>query len=274
MTPREVLVATAVELAKLNADRLDDLKARAADLERQDFVWYAILGAFSTWGSSRGWVGLMKTPANFERVTFRALEPLSVERRIQQADEAFHDAKMRMPTKKARLLASNFDRIVTMGGLGAARQALLDAPGRTGKLRFLKQFDGIGKKYARNIMMDVHHEDFRDTIAIDTRILNVCAAVGESFSNYDEHEQYLVDVAHEAGLTGWELDRLLYGNTDAFLHALRSGRAPAAVDRSWAVAARDQLVAGVERIEAGDAEGAMELIGEAIDALAGFASDA
>lgn len=70
-------------------------------------------------------------------------------------------------------------------------------PGREAKIRFLESFPGIGPKYARNMMMDVYHEDFRDSIALDVRI-NV------------EHEAFYRDAAREAGLNGWELDRLLF----------------------------------------------------------------
>jgi hypothetical protein len=32
-------------------------------------------------------------------------------------------------------------------------------------------YPGFRQKYARNIMMDVFHEDFRDSIALDIRIM-------------------------------------------------------------------------------------------------------
>ena len=43
---------------------------------------------------------------------------------------------------------------------------------------------GIGDKYARNIMMDVYHEDFRDSIAVDARIKAVSERLGLSFASY------------------------------------------------------------------------------------------
>ncbi|MCA9169714.1 MAG: hypothetical protein KDB23_18700 [Planctomycetales bacterium] len=74
----------------------------------------------------------------------------------------------------------------------------------------MKTFPGIGPKYARNIMMDVYHEDFRDSIAIDVRIKAVTKALGLTFASYDEHEHFFLGVAADAGLNGWELDRLLF----------------------------------------------------------------
>jgi hypothetical protein len=74
----------------------------------------------------------------------------------------------------------------------------------------LKKFPGIGDKYARNIMMDVYHPDFRDSIAVDARINAISNALGLSFASYRDHEAFYLDVAKEAGLNGWELDRLLF----------------------------------------------------------------
>ena len=177
-------------------------------------------------GSSRGWVGLIHTPANYERVTFEALEPLSPAERVAETDSAFRDAKMRMPGRKAHWVGSNFERVVEMGGLEAVREALLATPGAKGKIAFLQQFDGIGPKYARNILMDVYHPDFHDRIAIDQRIQKVSRALGVWFEAYEEHERFYIELAAEAGLNGWELDRILYHYTDDVLGALSGSWSP------------------------------------------------
>lgn len=273
MNPREILVATARQLCMQDRDRLRELQARANDFEREDFVWHAILTAFSTWGSSRGWDGLINSPENYGRVTFDALTPQAPAARFEQAEAAFRAASMRMPAKKARLLCSNFDRIVEMGGVAAARKGLVDALGRTGKVRFMSQFDGIGPKYARNVMMDVHHGDFRESIAIDSRIEKVSKAAGESFDTYEEHERYLLGVAQDAGLSGWELDRLLYWNTDRFLDALRLGRAPLERERGLARIARDRVEDALDLLARGDVAAATALMTEAVEALGSLAED-
>jgi len=72
-------------------------------------------------------------------------------------------------------------------------------------------------------MMDVYHEDFRDSIAIDARIQSVSKAWGLSFDTYEEQENFYLSVAETAGLNGWELDRLLFNFTQ---HFLPSGSAP------------------------------------------------
>jgi hypothetical protein len=59
-------------------------------------------------------------------------------------------------------------------------------------------------------MMDVYHEDFRNSIALDVRIKAISDALGLSFSSYAEHELFYLNVARDAGINGWELDRLLF----------------------------------------------------------------
>jgi hypothetical protein len=58
------------------------------------------------------------------------------------------------------------------------------------------------------MLMDVYHPDFRDSIAIDQRILSISEVLGLSFKNYNEHEDFYLSVAKDAGLNGWELDGL------------------------------------------------------------------
>ncbi|HYL31506.1 MAG TPA: hypothetical protein VEU27_16450 [Gemmatimonadales bacterium] len=57
-------------------------------------------------------------------------------------------------------------------------------------------------------MMDVYHEEFRDSIAVDGRISAISAVLGLRFTSYAEEEAFYIEVAKEAGLNGWELDRL------------------------------------------------------------------
>lgn len=97
-----------------------------------------------------------------------------------------------------------------LGGPETAKDKLFSQLGREAKIRFLQNFPGIGPKYARNIMMDVYHEDFRDSISLDVRIKAISDALGLKFSSYAEHESFYLEVARDAGVNGWELDRLLF----------------------------------------------------------------
>jgi hypothetical protein len=119
-------------------------------------------------------------------------------------------------------LSENFDRISEMGGPPAAKQKLLSLNGRDAKIEFLESFAGIGWKYSRNMMMDVYHPGFRESIAVDARIKSMSKRFGISFKNSREHEQFYPGVAHDAGIEGWELDRLIYWFKVEFLTAMSS----------------------------------------------------
>ena len=70
------------------------------------------------------------------------------------------------------------------------------------------------------MMMDVYQEDFRESIAIDSRIKSISTALGVRFDNYADHENFYLDVAHLAGMNGWELDRLMFNFQNEILVAI------------------------------------------------------
>ena len=92
---------------------------------------------------------------------------------------------------------------------------------------------GIGKKYARNIKMDIRSEDVEEAFAIDSRIKNILSAVGLRKRNlnndYESIELLLLNITSNKNylgsldikypkrpkylnhISGWELDRLLFG---------------------------------------------------------------
>lgn len=79
---------------------------------------------------------------------------------------------------------------------------------------FLREFKGVGDKYARNIGMDIFHPDFQDTIALDTRVKGISDELSVEFNSYEKHEQFYISVADRLDTTAWELDRILYRYTD------------------------------------------------------------
>lgn len=193
-----------------NRAELDRHKTNHADISRPDFLWHYLLQSFATMGRSGGWNGLIGNRANHNRVTYLALTTLPDLDRRPVARDVCRDAKVRMPNRKGDFIVGCFYRIRDMGGPESAKSQLLARPGRQAKICWLKSMPGIGDKYARNIMMDVYHEDFRESIAVDARIKSVSKVLGLSFPSYSEHEHFYLNVAHQAGLNGWELDRLLY----------------------------------------------------------------
>jgi hypothetical protein len=204
------LASIASDINEQQAGYIAKLKEGYAELRRDDFVWHFLLQSFSTMGSSSGWKGLIGNKENYSQVTFDALTKLNDTDREQVVKTVCRVAKIRMPDKKAEYILGCFEVVRNFNGLKQTKGSLLSIPGREGKMKFLRQFPGIGPKYARNIMMDVYHEDFRDSIAIDVRIKAISEALGLSFKTYDEHEKFYLKVASEAGLNGWELDRLMY----------------------------------------------------------------
>ena len=132
-------------------------------------------------------------------------------------------AKIRMPDKKADWLLENFDRIEAMGGAEAATKIALALSSPEEKIDFMMAFRGIGAKYGRNSWMDLYDPDFRQSIAIDRRITKITEILGLNFgkNQYQAHEAFFQEIAGDAGLEPWELDRLLYQFTDHFLKAIR-----------------------------------------------------
>ncbi len=198
------------------------MKAEHDQLARPDFLWHYLLQSFATMGRAAGWHGLIGNEDNYDKVRYEMLAELSPEVRTLQVEDTCRAAKIRMPGNKARYILGCFEQVRQLGGPELAKQQLLAQPGRDAKIRFLKTFPGIGPKYARNIMMDVYHEDFRDSIAIDARIKSVSNAWGLSFGSYEEQEDFYLSVAGEAGLNGWELDRLMFNYTNQFLPSVNN----------------------------------------------------
>ena len=218
------LIGVLRTLATEKRAELERHKERACDLERSDFLWHILLESFATLGSAAGYDSLIANQANYCRLTYQVLADLTPEERESQIGKVCRDAQgLRYPETKADWVRVSFDQIKDLHGPEAAKTMLLAQSGRPAKIKFLKQFKGIGDKYARNIMMIVYHEDFRDSIAIDTRIKNVTTALGLSFMSYDEHEAFYLAVARQAGINGWELDRLLFWFKDEVLIRLDGG---------------------------------------------------
>ena len=208
------LAAVVRRLAVEKRADLDEHKAKHVALERPDFLWHYLLQSFATMGGSSGWAGLIGNRSNYRRVTYKAITVLPEANRLAELKTVCRAAKVRFPERKAKFILGCYAQIRDMGGPEAAKAHLLAQPGRDGKIRFLKSLTGIGDKYARNIMMDVYHEDFWDSIAVDTRIKAVSKSLGVSFESYCAHEAFYLEVARLAGVNGWELDRLLYNFQD------------------------------------------------------------
>lgn len=230
---RQRLVDSLTHISPEMQEQLGALKEwGTSELERSDFVWHILLESFSTWGGTRGYAGLIGNQDNYSRVTFDALSTLDADERPIVLLEVFRAAKMRYAEAKAGLMARNYDLMAEMGGPVGAKQQALAQDGKEAKINFMKHFHGIGPKYARNIWMTAYHPDFHDTIAVDLRIKKITKALGYSFETFEEEERFYQEIAEEAGLQGWDLDRLLYNYTDHFLSAIAASESERQANRS------------------------------------------
>jgi len=201
---------------------LEASKKNHRDLSRDDFLWHYLLQSFATMGGANGSKGLIENPNNYSKVAYEVLRSLASSKRIARIEQVLRTAQVRWPSRKAVFISTCLDHIEALGGLLAAKKALLGLVGRDEKIAFLDAFPGIGPKYARNIMMDVYHKDFRESIALDSRIKAISKVLGLRFATYGAEEQFFLKAAHNANLEGWELDRLIWGHLDEFLESLSS----------------------------------------------------
>jgi thermostable 8-oxoguanine DNA glycosylase len=204
------LVSVIRKLHHKYVGKLDEEKRRGALLwKKPDFIWESLLVSMATMGNSRG-EALVKRKDLHRRVAFAALSALSSAGRIRVLEETMRKAGVRWHRKKARWLGDNFSRLVADGGPETAKQKLESCQGREGAIRFLQSFRGIGEKYARDLMMNVYDPRFRESVAFDVRLNKVLEALSVKFSSYRKAEEFFLEVAHRAGLEGWEFDRLVY----------------------------------------------------------------
>jgi hypothetical protein len=197
-------------------------KARAKDLERPDFIWYILLKSLAVMGNSRVNDQSVLTDDHYAGLTFEALGEAAPEERRKRIEETFRQAGVTAAEQKSEWANDNYARIVALGGMEKARKAALSQKGQKGKVAFMKRFRGIGDKQAKGIWMDVFHQDFRSTVAVDDRTRQLASAIGHSFPSPEEQEKFFIEVAQEAGLSGWEVDRLVSAFKDYFLKALRT----------------------------------------------------
>jgi hypothetical protein len=211
------LSSIARDLATEKRGELDELKRRESELDRPDFLWHYLLQSFATMGRVSGWDGLIGNMRNYEKLKYESLLKMTPGARARHVQQICVKAKVRMPNRKTSYILRCFEQVKSLGGPELAKQKLLAEKGKTAKISFLKQFHGIGDKYARNIMMDVYHQDFRDSIAVDARIRSFSAQVGLSFNTYEQYETFYKEIAKSAGINAWELDRILFNYGKEFL---------------------------------------------------------
>lgn len=218
-------VDIAILLKKRHKAYLEDLERHAVALSKTDFLWSLLVHAFATMGSAAGWDRLSSNTESLNYLRYdNLLKLINRKHRESFILEIFKKHGIRFPNRKASFLVEIFAEIKELGGPVSAQKALLRLHGREKKILFLKRLPGIGDKYARHILMCTFHPDFRQSIAIDTRIKTLTSMFGFRFSNYESHEKFLLEIASKANITGWELDRLMFWFYDEWKSEIKKRR--------------------------------------------------
>jgi len=189
--------------------------------ERDDIIWFEIVLSLATQGGSYGSRLVINDEGEIDQhrygsVAFRTLEQVDPNRRSTYLESRLYGT-VRMQSMKAEALEQNFEMIKEeYGDPRGAKEAFIDKNGPEAKIEFLKQFKRIGDKYARNIPMDLYLNEFREFIAIDSRIKGIMKEAGYPVGErgYAECEEFLRSVASESNMEPWELDRTLYNFED------------------------------------------------------------
>lgn len=191
---------------------VEALMAQAQDNAKlPDWLWHLLVCSMSTMGNSRGFKGVIENQVNYNLIAYPTLVNLAPEARYSNMLQALTSGKVRMPGPKATWLEHNFTFLQDCGGVEAMQKTLLEVKGRDSKIRLMRVFHGIGDKYARNIFMDIYHADFIDSIAVDERLAAILDALEVAPRlNYARKENILKELASDACIMPWYLDRLLY----------------------------------------------------------------
>lgn len=200
--------------------RLAQLKKQAdRDRQRSDLIWYLLLSSATTLGNAAGFDRLFNNRQLAESVSFSVLRKLKPSARQKRLLTTLKKAGVRYAAKKSEQLAANFQQIQDRGGVESETKRALSLEGRETKRNYFLGFAGIGPKYANNVWMDIYDPDFRECVAVDARLASVFRELGLDDS-VDCH-QFFRELAREANLEAWEVDRLLFWFNDYFIAAIR-----------------------------------------------------
>lgn len=207
---REKVIEAVQAAAREHAGALESLKVAAVEHgSHPDWPWNGIVLSAATLGGSWRWDKRVKPIYDVE-LSWAALDGLWMEERQER-----FNLVGRYWRRTGAFLERMYARLLQEGGPGVTRSNLAVMTGRE-TLTFWLAFDGVGPKYARNIMMDVYHPSFRQSyFAIDSRIQKLLPTLGYSGpKRYDAMEAFLTELAGEVGIDGWDMDRLLYQRHD------------------------------------------------------------
>ncbi|MCX6186489.1 MAG: hypothetical protein NTU43_05755 [Bacteroidetes bacterium] len=188
---------------------------------RPDWLWHCLLVSAATLGNANGYIHLILNSENYELIKYDTLISLEDKEIFNNISFGFNNAKLRYANNKINYMVYNFNLIKQRGGLVVFQDLINTAPTVHQKIAYLKLFKGIGDKYARNIMMDKMDPLFINNIAIDSRLQKILTKLEVDTNNqYEQNEALLAEIAKEAFIPAWELDRLLYNFNAYYLNSI------------------------------------------------------
>jgi hypothetical protein len=204
-------------------DELESIRINSiASRQLPDLLWRRLCSVVATSGSSvnaEAFMALYDTKLRFDLLPERSVA------RKKVIYAALEEAKVpRMREQKAQFLSENYKKVKKLGGPQHATAIMLSLSGKSEKRAWIQEFDGIGQKYSNDIWMAICDPDFQDAIALDTRVKNFAKALGFTVP-LKSLEVQLLEFASSCGLTGWELDRLIYNFGSLILKTLKTTRA-------------------------------------------------
>jgi len=172
-----------------------------------DLLWRSLCSVTATSGSSLNAESFM---SRYDKALRFDLLPKTRKAREKAILKELYEAGVpRMRAQKAHYLSENYVKVKSLGGPKKATKIMLSLKGKSEKQLWIRQFNGVGEKYSNDIWMNICDPDFVNAIALDSRVKNFAKKLGFDIKSR-ALEENLIRFAKECGLTGWELDRLIY----------------------------------------------------------------
>lgn len=188
------------------ANAFEQLKKDAVEFgDHTDWPWIGLVLSAATRGGSWRWEKLVK-PRYQSDLSWLSISQISAEDRRARLETVG-----RFWRQTASWLEQAYLQVQSDGGPKELREMLSLMP-TNDVIAYWKSYKGVKDKYARNIMMDIYHPNFRkDFFAIDSRLDELLPMLGYVGSrDYQSKEQFLIELARDIGIDAWDLDRLLY----------------------------------------------------------------
>jgi hypothetical protein len=184
-------------------------------------LWLRVLSQVVVAGNAAPGYTLQQSKAVGEKLAFSRLEKLPPQLRRERIHRVLHVIGTRYVGKKSRnrkvdAAVHNFEALVNAGGPRQFFEKVASEKGTQAKVRYLsKTLKYYKKKGCRDILIELRLAS--DCMALDQRIRKILEGVGVKIhrsidKHYEQIERELIEKVAKPGLTGGELDRVLFQN--------------------------------------------------------------